>query len=223
MLNGKHKTKPSGITNQPNRATLPLTADTKEMTECMCPNLSNMNYNNGSDMNATNVVTDLSNIPNNQGHHHHHHQHYDSDQMRFEALSSPMTDINNSSNSNNTTNNTTTTQTTAVAASMVTANNSTNNSNGDAISNNEMTSSTSPPDGPLRHSSMDRLMSLLNEMGQTPRTRSISDGGQDEGKSMKKKEKSAIQPTTKLIKFFFRLFPFCMCRSRKRDSTGYFK
>lgn len=170
---------------QINRATLPLTTDTKELTECMCPNLSNMNYNNGSDMNATNVVTDLRNIPNNQGHHHHHHHHYDSEQMRFEALSSPITDINNGSNSNNTT---TTTHASAAAAaaaataaSMVTANNSTNNRNGDALSNNEMTSSTSPSDGPLRHSSMDRLMSLLNEMGQTPRTRSISDGGQDEG------------------------------------------
>lgn len=153
-----------------NRATLPLTTDTKELTECMCPNLSNMNYNNGSDMNATNVVTDLSNI-SNQGHHHHHH--FNSDHLRFEA---PITDINNSSNSNNTTNSTTAHATAAAAR------NSTNNSNGDALSNNEMTSSTSPVDGPLRHSSMDRLMSLLNEMGQSPRTRSISDGGQDEGK-----------------------------------------
>lgn len=174
MINEKKKTQTGTTTN---RATLPLTADTKELTECMCPNLSNMNYNNGSDMNATNVVTDLSNISNNQGHHH-----YGSDQMRFEALSSPITDINNSSNSNNTANTTTSHATAAAAASLVTANNSTNNSNGDALSNNDMTSSTSPPDGPLRHSSMDRLMSLLNEMGQAPRTRSISDGGQDEGK-----------------------------------------
>lgn len=148
-------------------------------------------------MNATNVVTDLSNIPNNQSHHHHHnhhhhHQHrYDSEQMRFDALSTPIADINNGSNNTTTAAHTTTVTTAAAAvASMVTANNSTNNSNGDALSNNEMTSSTSPPDGPLRHSSMDRLMSLLNEMGQTPRTRSISDGGQDEGKQYRREMKN---------------------------------
>lgn len=108
----------------------------------MCPNLSNLNYNNGSDVNAPNVVTDLSNI-SNQGR-------YGGDQLRFEPI--PITEISNSSS---------------------------NNSNGDVI--NETTSSTSPGEGPLRHSSMDRLMSLLNDMGQSPRTRSLSDGGQEEG------------------------------------------
>lgn len=107
----------------------------------MCPNLSNLNYNNGSDVNAPNVVTDLSNI-SNQGR-------YEGDQRRFEP--SPIIEVNNSTG---------------------------NNRNGDVI--NESTSSTSPTDGPLRHSSMDRLMSLLNDMGQSPRTRSLSDG-QEEG------------------------------------------
>lgn len=37
-------------------------------------------------------------------------------------------------------------------------------------------------DSPRRHNSMDRLMGLLNDMGRTQRTRSLSDGGQDEGK-----------------------------------------
>lgn len=122
------------------RATLPLTADTKELTDCMCPHLSNLNHNHGSDVNAPNVVTNLSNIS--------HQGHYETEQLRFEA--SPVTEI------------------------------TTNNSNGDVI--NETTTSTSPTDGPLRHSSMDRLMSLLNDMGQSPRTRSLSDGGQEEGK-----------------------------------------
>lgn len=112
----------------------------------MCPNLSNLNYNNGSDVNASNVVTDLSNI-SNQGRYENEH--------RFEL--SPIIEINNT--------NTTTT---------------TNNRNGDV--RNETTSSTSPTDAPLRHSSMDRLMSLLNDMGQSQRTRSLSDGGQEEGK-----------------------------------------
>lgn len=34
---------------------------------------------------------------------------------------------------------------------------------------------------PRRHNSMDRLMGLLNDMGRTQRTRSLSDGGQEEG------------------------------------------
>lgn len=34
---------------------------------------------------------------------------------------------------------------------------------------------------PRRHSSMDQLMGLLNDLGKSSRTRSLSDGGKDEG------------------------------------------
>lgn len=122
----------------------------------MCPHLSNLNHNNGSDMNAPNVVTDLSNI-SNQG--------YELDRLRAEL--SPITEIT-SNNSNNTN----------------------SNRNGDVINATPITttttttaSTTSPSDDSrLRHSSMDRLMSLLNDLGNSTRTRSLSDGGQEEGK-----------------------------------------
>lgn len=143
----------------------------------MCPHLSNLNYNHGSDVNAPHVVTNLSNI-SNQGH-------YDSEQLRFEA--SPVTEI------------------------------TTNNSNGDVI--NDSMTSASPTDGPLRHSSMDRLMSLLNDMGQSPRTRSLSDGGQEEGRLSKSK-----LPWTRDFFFFgnanLKTFD-SYYRSGKRDSAGH--
>lgn len=49
-----------------------------------------------------------------------------------------------------------------------------NNRNGDAAGEN-------PLDESRRHNSMDRLMGLLNDMGSTQRTRSLSDGGREEG------------------------------------------
>lgn len=139
----KRKQKPK----QTNRATLPLTTDTKELSDCMCPHLSNLN---GSEINAPNVVTDLSNI-SNQGHH-------EMDQMRFESLQ--ITEIT-----------------------------STNNSNGETtpMTTINETTSTTPPDESRRHSSMDRIMSLLNDLGHSQRTRSLSDGGQGEGKKIQRK------------------------------------
>lgn len=54
---------------------------------------------------------------------------------------------------------------------------STSNGNNDGISGitNNIT------DESRRHNSMDRLMGLFNDMGRTQRTRSLSDGGKDEG------------------------------------------
>lgn len=46
--------------------------------------------------------------------------------------------------------------------------------------NADITSSVT--DESRRHNSMDRLMGLFNDMGRTQRTRSLSDGGKDEGK-----------------------------------------
>lgn len=151
------------------RATLPLTTDTKELPDCMCPHLSNLNHNNGSDMNAPNVVTDLSNIS---------HQGYESDHVRFDM--SPITTTNNShsnSNRNGDVINSMTTVATTTPATVITTT---------AASTTQTTTTatgTSPTDDDsrLRHSSMDRLMSLLNDLGNTTRTRSLSDGGQEEG------------------------------------------
>lgn len=50
------------------------------------------------------------------------------------------------------------------------------NRNGGNISSDNNTHQESP-----RHNSMDRLMGMLNDMGRTQRTRSLSDGGQQEG------------------------------------------
>lgn len=49
------------------------------------------------------------------------------------------------------------------------------NSNGDAVAGSSVEESR-------RHNSMDRLMGLLSDMGSTQRTRSLSDGGREEGK-----------------------------------------
>ena len=52
-----------------------------------------------------------------------------------------------------------------------------NNSNNETNQNNVIEESS-----PRRHNSMDQLMGMLNEMGKSSRTRSLSDSGQDEGK-----------------------------------------
>lgn len=153
-----YKTKQNKTICQPNsyRATLPLTTETKELSDCMCPHLTNLNRNNGSDMNAPYIVTDLSNI-SNQG--------YGSDQLNFDTSRISNISSNNvHSNSNGDEIISTTTTTTTTAATTTTATN------------------TSPTDeSRLRHSSMDRLMCLLNDLGNSTRTRSLSDGGQEEG------------------------------------------
>lgn len=51
------------------------------------------------------------------------------------------------------------------------------NRNGDGNSD----STSEHPESPHRHSSVDRVMGMLNDMGRTQRTRSLSDGGQQEG------------------------------------------
>lgn len=192
----------------------------------MCPHLSNLNHNNGSDINAPNVVTDLSNI-SNQG--------YDTDQIRFDT--SPITEItSNNSHSNSNRNgdminsmSTVASATTTTSTTMTTA----------------VATSTSPTDDSrLRHSSMDRLMSLLNDLGNSTRTRSLSDGGQEEGKfSNFNWHFSLIHSRAIKIGCLSLLFPFDMIcpighifnfykinkflfwnfRSGKRDSTRYFE
>ncbi|XP_055318069.1 mitogen-activated protein kinase kinase kinase kinase 5 isoform X3 [Sitodiplosis mosellana] len=147
-------------------ATLPLTTDTKELSDCMCPHLSNLNHNNGSDMNAPNVVTDLSNIS---------HQGFESDQLRFDM--SPITEIitSNNSHSNSNRNGDVISLTTSVAPTVMMTTTMT------TTSTTTTATGTSPTDDSrLRHSSMDRLMSLLNDLGSSTRTRSLSDGGQEE-------------------------------------------
>lgn len=153
------------------RATLPLTTDTKELSDCMCPHLSNLNHNNGTDMNAPNVVTDLSNIS---------HQGYESDQLRFNM--STITELtSNNSHSNSNRNGdvinsmatvATTTPTTVITSTTTSTTATTTTATG---------TSPTDDDSRLRHSSMDRLMSLLNDLGNSTRTRSLSDGGQEEG------------------------------------------
>lgn len=55
------------------------------------------------------------------------------------------------------------------------------NSNSNSNGSNEQTSVASVSEAEARrHSSMDRIMSMLNDMGNSHRTRSLSDGGQDE-------------------------------------------
>lgn len=89
-------------------------------------------------MNASNVVTDLSNISNIEG--------CCSGASEHQRLA-----FNNGINQNGG-----------------------SNSNGAIISGNG--------DESRRHNSMDRLMGLLNDMGRVQRTRSLSDGGQEDGK-----------------------------------------
>lgn len=103
----------------------------------MCPHLSNLNHNNGSGMNATNIVTDLSNISNMES---------------YNCGCDEHCSYNNGVNQNGGSN------------------------NGDGVTENS----------PRRNNSMDRLMGLLNDMGRTQRTRSLSDGGQEEGKKSNK-------------------------------------
>lgn len=124
----------------------------------MCPHLSNLNHNKDSEINAPNVVTDLSNISN---------QDYESDLLRTELSSVDVISSNNSNNSNS----------------------NYTNSNRNGLTKNSTTTSittttatTPSEESRIRHSSMDRLMSLLNDLGNTTRTRSLSDGGQEEGK-----------------------------------------
>lgn len=65
-----------------------------------------------------------------------------------------------------------------------------NNAIANASGNNNSNSASNGNDGGImsnltdetrRHNSMDRLMGLFNDMGRTQRTRSLSDGGKDEG------------------------------------------
>lgn len=60
------------------------------------------------------------------------------------------------------------------------SNNGSDNRNGDIINEQTSTASASESES-RRHNSMDRLMSLLNDMGHSQRTRSLSDGNQEEG------------------------------------------
>lgn len=46
-------------------------------------------------------------------------------------------------------------------------------------------------DSPRRHSSMDHLLGLLNELGKSSRTRSLSDGGTQEDDDIGEQEKSS--------------------------------
>lgn len=160
----------------------------------MCPHLSNLNHNNGSDMNAPNVVTDLSNIS---------HQGYDTDHLRFDT--SPITGLNsNNSHSNSNRNGDVINSTTTNVVTMTTTSTTTT------------ATGTSPiDDSRLRHSSMDRLMSLLNDLGNSTRTRSLSDGGQEDGEFHHFLSKKNKKIWSKMLYFIF--------RSRKRDSTGYFE
>lgn len=133
------------------RATLPLT-ETKDKNECMCPHLTNLNHNNC----------------NNAG----------------VSATNAVTDLSNLSNIDATT-----------AAAAITTPSSTTTSaycdcdehctynnglNQNGSSDNNVGININE-DSPRRHNSMDRLMGLLNDMGRTQRTRSLSDGGQEEG------------------------------------------
>lgn len=63
------------------------------------------------------------------------------------------------------------------------SNNSSENRNGDILNEQASTASASESES-RRHNSMDRLISLLNDMGHSQRTRSLSDGNHEEGKQM---------------------------------------
>lgn len=174
------------------RATLPLTTDTKELSDCMCPHLSNLNHNNGSELNASNIVTDLSNI-SNQG--------YDVTELRRFDRTTPVT-------SNNTNNgdviNSTIINSSGIMAATTTTTQPT------PVTSITTATNTSPTDeSRLRHSSMDRLMSLFNDLGNSTRTRSLSDGGQEEGKNFK------FANSCNLINSFVRLFFFLQKRKKK--------
>lgn len=57
------------------------------------------------------------------------------------------------------------------------------NQNGSNVNSNGGDAAGSSVEDSRRHNSMDRLMGLLSDMGSTQRTRSLSDGGREEGKS----------------------------------------
>lgn len=102
----------------------------------MCPLSS---HNNGSNANASNVVTDLSKISN-------------------------IEDYRVGVNENGL------------------AYNNGLNQNGSNMNSNGGDGAGSSVEDSRRHNSMDRLMGLLSDMGSTQRTRSLSDGGREEGK-----------------------------------------
>ncbi|XP_065370245.1 mitogen-activated protein kinase kinase kinase kinase 5 isoform X7 [Calliphora vicina] len=89
------------------------------------------------------------------------------------------TSANSSSNFSSASTNDPQASTTAAITTTTTTNNITNNSHHNCDYRHE-SNQNGLEDSPRRHSSMDQLLGLLNEMGKSSRTRSLSDGGTQE-------------------------------------------